>query len=146
MVRRFWEAACRGGYAGHGETYLNDEGILWWSHGGSLSGESHKRFKFLLSVLKEVPGIGLQPYDKSSWDEVCAIPEDITKRGSYYLYYYSFMQPAFRDFHLDDVTEYDVCVIDTWNMKINHLGKKRGRFRVELPQKQYMAIRLRAYL
>lgn len=46
MVRRFWEATCRGGYAGHGETYLNEEGILWWSHGGSLSGESHKGLSF----------------------------------------------------------------------------------------------------
>ena len=46
MLRRFWEAACRGGYPGHGETYLNKENILWWSHGGKLHGESHKRFGF----------------------------------------------------------------------------------------------------
>ena len=52
MLRRFWEAACRGGYPGHGETYLNKENILWWSHGGKLHGESHKRFGFLLRPIK----------------------------------------------------------------------------------------------
>ena len=28
LTRRFWEAACRGGYPGHGETYMNDKDIL----------------------------------------------------------------------------------------------------------------------
>jgi len=144
MVRRFWEAACRGGYAGHGETYLNDEEILWWSHGGILAGESHKRLKLLLDILKETPGIGLRPYEKSSWDEVCAVPEEISKRGSYYLYYYSFMRPAFRDFYFDDTTEFEVCVIDTWDMKIERLGRRKGNFRIYLPQKQYMAIQIKA--
>ena len=46
-VRRFWEIAMRGGYPGHGETYLNENNILWWSHGGKLHGESHLRFGFL---------------------------------------------------------------------------------------------------
>ena len=32
MVRRFWEAALRGGHPGHGETYVHPEDILWWSH------------------------------------------------------------------------------------------------------------------
>ena len=31
LVRRFWEATVRGGYAGHGETYVNPDDILWWS-------------------------------------------------------------------------------------------------------------------
>lgn len=93
--------------------------------------------------MKDIPGIGLQPYEKSAWDEVCAIPEEISKRDTYYLFYYSFMQPAFRDFYFDDIEEYDVCVIDTWNMKIDYLGIKRGKFRVELPHKQYMAIRIK---
>ena len=61
MLRRFWEAAVRGGYPGHGETYMHPQDILWWSHGGELHGESHKRFGFLLDVMKETPGIGLMP-------------------------------------------------------------------------------------
>ena len=65
MVRRFWEAVCRGGYPGHGETFLHPEGVLWWSHGGKLHGESHKRFQFLMDIWKETPGGGgLMPYDR----------------------------------------------------------------------------------
>jgi hypothetical protein len=30
LVRRCWEGAVRGGYVGHGETYLNDREELWW--------------------------------------------------------------------------------------------------------------------
>jgi hypothetical protein len=147
MVRRFWEAVLRGGYPGHGETYLNEKDILWWSHGGVLHGESHKRFAFLLQIMKQTPGIGLCPYEKSSWDEVCAVPEDTASRFSkvkdYYLYYYSFMRPSFREFYIDDETEYAVSVLDTWETTSEERGICKGRFRVDLPGKQYMAIQLK---
>lgn len=81
MVRRFWEAVCRGGYPGHGETYFHPEDILWWSHGGELHGESHKRFQFLLDVMKETPGIGLAPV-QAEWDEARAVPEELTPGGA----------------------------------------------------------------
>lgn len=144
MVRRFWEAACRGGYPGHGETYLNADNVLWWSHGGKLRGESWKRFGFLLDLLKETPGLGLAPYEKR-WDCVCAVPEDEWRREvkSYYLIYYSFMQPSFREFYFDDETEFEIEVIDTWNMTIEKQGTGKGRFTVRLPGRQYMAVRLR---
>jgi hypothetical protein len=132
MVRRFWEAACRGGYAGHGETYLNPENILWWSHGGELRGESSERLKFLHNILKETPGIGLAPM-QAGWDEVAATAEYSIKPVEYYLYYYSFMRPSFRDFYFDDEMEFDVQVIDTWEMTIEKRGFFKGKFRIELP-------------
>lgn len=61
LVRRFWEATCRGGYAGHGETYLEKDKILWWSHGGELHGDCPERLQFLYQILSETPGYGLQP-------------------------------------------------------------------------------------
>ena len=143
MVRRFWDAACRGGYAGHGETYCHEEDILWWSHGGQLHGESHKRFRFLLDIMEQTPGIGLAPYERSGWDEICAVPQEMTCRGSYYLYYYSFMRPSFRDFYFDETTEYEVRVLDTWNMTLEDRGIYKGRFRIELPGRQYMAVQIR---
>lgn len=143
MVRRFWEAVCRGGYAGHGETYGHSEDILWWSHGGKLHGESWKRFSFLKEILMETPGIGLKPYERSSFDEVCAVPESSVHVGTYYLYYYSFMRPSFRDFYFDDETEYEVVVIDTWNMEKKSVGKHHGKFRVALPGRKYMAVQIR---
>lgn len=146
IVRRFWEAACRGGYAGHGETFLDPEGVLWWSHGGKLHGESYKRLKLLYDVLCETPGIGLAPYKDRAWDEVCAVPEsepfgfDI---HSYYLYYYSFMNPSFRDYYIDDETEYEVKVIDTWNMTVENKGIHKGHFRIDLPGRKYIAVQLK---
>jgi hypothetical protein len=146
MVRRFWEAACRGGYAGHGETYLNSDHILWWSHGGTLHGESPERFRFLHKILSETPGTGLTPL-KCSWDEVAATVEGTAeswkKVHDYYLYYYSFMRPSFREFYYDDCSSFEVEVIDTWEMTIDNKGIFTGKFMIELPGKEYMAVRVR---
>ena len=162
MTRRFWEAACRGGYPGHGETYLDGEDFgtsekardraqgdrrgatLWWSHGGKLRGESWKRFVLLRDILAQTPGLGLTPYERCGWDEVCAVPEReaFLPVKSYYLYYYSFMRPSFRDFHFDDETRFEVRVIDTWEMTVEDRGVFSGRFRVELPGKEYMAVQI----
>ncbi len=144
MLRRFWEAAVRGGYPGHGETYLREDGVLWWSHGGTLRGESWKRVRFLLSVLRDVPGHGLR-YCPAEWDSVCGVPEDsaAAERTGFRLYYYSFMRPSYRVFHLDEETPWRVEVLDTWNMTVTDLGVHRGRFTVPLGGRQFMAVRIR---
>lgn len=144
MVRRFWEAACRGGYPGHGETYMSDDDVLWWSHGGKLHGESYQRFQLLHDIMTQTPGIGLAPYEKSSWDEVCAVPEAEAAKPmkSYYLYYYSFMRPSFRDFCFDEDTCFEVHVIDTWNMTVENRGIYKGKFRIDLPGRPYMAVQI----
>ena len=144
MVRRFWETAVRGGYPGHGETYLSEDSVIWWSHGGKFHGESWKRAGFLLDILKEVPGNGLYSADME-WDSVSGVPasEWAQPVKSQYLFYYSFMRPSFRDFHIDDETDFIAEVIDTWEMTVRKAGIHKGAFRVELPAKQYMAIRLR---
>lgn len=147
LVRRFWEATCRGGYAGHGETYMSPDDVLWWSHGGVLHGESHKRLGFLHQIMCETPGIGLRPYEKCSFDETVAVPEDVMMSFApvkdYYLYYYSFMRPRFREFYFDDTTEFRVRVLDTWNMTIEDRGICSGHFKIDLPGRAYMAIQIR---
>ena len=144
MVRRFWEAAVRGGYPGHGETCMSPDDVLWWSHGGTLHGESWKRVRFLRGILEETPGLGLRP-TKLCWDAQCAVPEDRQEaaRTGYRLYYFSFRQPSFRVLQLEPDTDYEVEVIDTWNMTVEKRGVFRGTFRVELPGRPYMAIRIR---
>ena len=146
MVRRFWEGALRGGYPGHGETFLHPDDILWWSHGGELHGESWKRAGFLLDVLCAVPGNGLKPAEKAmrDWDCVHAIPAVMTSTedSHYHLYYFSFMRPSFREFQFPEGETWNVEVIDTWNMTIEQRGPRSGTFRVELGGKPYMAIRL----
>ena len=146
LIRRFWEGAMRGGYPGHGETFLHPENILWWSHGGELHGESWKRVGFLLDVLNSVPGNGLRLAEKSfmEWDCVHAVPacSASAAESDYHLYYFSFMRPSFREFDLKDDREWNVEIIDTWEMKITNAGLFRGRFRVDLGGRQFMAVRI----
>lgn len=144
MLRRFWEGALRGGYPGHGETYLGYDNVLWWSHGGELHGESHKRVKFLHEIMLQTPCNGLKLGNRD-WDCVCGFPQDddVAERTGYCIYYFSIMQPLFRDFYLDDDNEYIVEVIDTWEMTITEIGIFKGKFRVPLAGKQYMAVRVR---
>ena len=144
MVRRFWETAMRGGYPGHGETFLNDDEVLWWSHGGTLHGESWKRVRFLKEVLKQTPGHGLAA-SRGDWDCVTAVPETewMQPVKSQYIFYYSFMRPSFRDFYIDEDTEYIAEVIDTWNVMVRKAGIHKGHFRIQLPARPYMAVRLR---
>jgi hypothetical protein len=141
LVRRFWEATVRGAYAGHGETYTHPDDILWWSHGGELYGESPPRLKFLYKLLSEIPGPGLKPVNKPK--EPAATVEDLFDASGFYLYYFGFLRPSFKDFHFDDTNEYQVEVIDTWEMSIENRGKFRGNFRIDLPGKEYMAVRIR---
>ena len=145
MVRRCWEGFCRGGYPGHGETYLSEDDILWWSHGGMLRGTSSERLAFLKRIMDETPAPGVKPMN-SMWDEVSAMVDGMSGEPKYYIFYYSFMRPSFRDFYFDDTTEFEVEVIDTWNMTIERRGVFREKFRVKLPGKEYMAVRIREKL
>ena len=56
MVRRFWRSYASGAYCTHGETFLSDDGILWWSRGGRLKGESPERIAFLRKIMESMPG------------------------------------------------------------------------------------------
>ncbi|MGA1836662.1 DUF5605 domain-containing protein [Herbiconiux sp. 11R-BC] len=136
LTRRFWEGAVRGGYVGHGETYLNDEEELWWAKGGRLIGSSPERIRFLESVLAESPTGVLDPLP-SEWD----VPWGGVA-NQYLIGYFGFNRPSFRTVVLPE-GEYHVDVIDTWNMTVDRLsGVHSGVVRVPLPARQYMAVRL----
>lgn len=66
MVNRFWSGYTLGGYCSHGETFWNEEEILWWAKGGILHGESPARIGFLRSIMEELPQ-NLDPV-QSTWD------------------------------------------------------------------------------
>lgn len=144
LVRRFWEAAVRGGYASHGETYDRGDDVLWWSHGGKLYGESQQRLKFLHTILCQTPGSGLEQ-SPGAWDEVVGRAEGLGASG-YYLYYFGFCRPSGRRFALNPEHTYHAEVIDTWDMTISDAGNHSGVFTISLPRKQYMAVRFRRVL
>ncbi|MGC5170550.1 DUF5605 domain-containing protein [Microbacterium sp. DT81.1] len=137
LVRRCWEGAIRGGYVAHGETYLNDAHELWWSKGGELVGSSPARMAFLDGIIAESPTGTLEPLP-SDWD----VPFGGVA-GEYVVLYFGFNRPRFRNVVLPDGT-FEVDVIDTWGMTVEPVpGVHSGVVRVELPGRQYMAVRLR---
>lgn len=144
LVRRFWEASMRGGYAGHGETLLQtmdesvDNSVLWWSHGGHLHGDSPKRISFLYKILTEIPGGKGLEFVPRYWDAVVGAVDC----ADYYLFYFSFLRPLYRDLYFDDDSKFKVDLIDTWNMTISPQGIFKGNFRINTGGRPYMAIRV----
>ncbi|MGO4472234.1 DUF5605 domain-containing protein [Arthrobacter sp. M-10] len=139
MTRRFWEGAVRGGYVGHGETYMHPADVLWWAKGGEFHGSSPERIAFLRRILEETPGGFLEPLP-SAWDVPTA-----GIRHEYEISYFGFNQPTYRNFVMPAGRRYEADIIDTWNMSIDTLPDAvEGRFRVELPGRQFIAVRLRA--
>ena len=146
LTRRFWEAALRGGYAQHSETYISDDDILWWSHGGILKGDSPERIAFLKDILSQAPGLGLTRFNNPSIP-VCGVVEGVeppqTQAKIYYLCYFGNNRPTSVRFAIDEDTAYQVDVIDTWEMTIQDCGVHNGAFEIALPGKEYIAVRLR---
>ena len=116
LTHRFWITVTRGGYAGHGECYAHPQDLLWWAKGGVLRGESWKRVAFLRSIIEAdvVEGLTPAPTDQLPWPRVSCASE-----GDYRLIYFGEHQPALWAAGLpNDDREYDVDVIDAWNMTI----------------------------
>lgn len=53
------------------------------------------------------------------------------------------MRPSFREFYFDDDTEFSVRVLDTWNMTAEDKGVYKGKFRIELSGRMYMAVQVK---
>lgn len=138
MVRRFWEGFARGGYVGHGETFINSEDILWWAKGGKLHGQSPKRIVFLRKIMEEGPLDGIDTANLGRDAHAVA-----GKGDEYFLVYYGLGQPAYMILELPEGNQYKIDVIDTWDMTITGAkGLYEGQCRVEMPGKQYMALRI----
>ena len=56
MVSRFWQSYAGGGFCTHGETYLDENDVIWWAKGGVLKGESPRRIAFLREIMESLPG------------------------------------------------------------------------------------------
>lgn len=136
FVRRFWEATARGGYMGHGETYIDDEhDILWWSHGGELHGESQERIKFYKDVMSECKNLELT-YGSGESDIA-----EATAGMDTVLIYTGLYQPKIVSLALPKVATYKVYAIDTWNMEKKLIAENaNGLIDVELPSRPYCAV------
>jgi hypothetical protein len=161
MTHRFWECIIAGGYPGHGECYLSDDDVLWWSKGGVLKGESPARIAFLRDILADGPEY-VETIDK--WQ----VPNVGGKPGEYYLIYFGKESPGEWKFQLPRRSrkapselvgdmKFKVDVLDTWNMTVtpveglfNLREPKDGEYTaydiegrtIELPNKPWLALRI----
>lgn len=132
MVGRFWQAAAQGCYCGHGETYVNAEDILWWSHGGVLHGTSSARIAFLRKLLEETIALGPGPIGFTNFQQEPAGAR--RSNGSVLLYYFDEHQPAEGNFRLPEGKTYTAEFIDTLKMTRTPLpGEYSGEASVKLP-------------
>lgn len=144
LTRRYWEGCVRGGYLSHGETYVDRGDQIWWSHGGTLTGDSVARIGFLKQILAETP-VDAEPLEltpenhEENWDAPCMHLGD-----EFFLYYYGFSRPLYRNYTLPAGKKYKLELIDTWNMTIEELPEiYEGKIRIKMGARQYMAVRMK---
>jgi Domain of unknown function (DUF5605)/Domain of unknown function (DUF5060)/Protein of unknown function (DUF4038) len=138
MVHRFWETAVRGGYCGHGETYIDPNDILWWSKGGVLKGTSPQRIAFLRQVLDAMPEGWIDPLERLN--NACQASGGIA--GTYILHYFGRHQSASVTFYLP-AGEFRAEILDTWEMTITPVeGVFHNQLTIPLPGKPYLAVRI----
>jgi hypothetical protein len=162
LVHRFWITVMRGGYAGHGETFVQEDDVLWWAKGGELRGESWKRIGFLREIIEEDVRNGLTPFLPTEHWEFARISGG--RDGDVRYLYFGEHQPIEWAVGLPkDDGDYEIDLIDTWEMTITRIQKaplpvspalrQRGgaiaggapeaAFGVRLPGKPYQALRVR---
>lgn len=138
MVDSFWRTLLRGGFATHGETYIdhpNTNRPIWWAHGGILRGQSQTRINYLVRLLNKEKISYLNPLATTGphWELAAGESED----KKTILIYFGNNQPQFEqlDFLRSQVI-YSATVIDTWNMTSEPLTKNiNNHDYFELPRK-----------
>jgi hypothetical protein len=147
LVHRHWVGFLRGGYVGHGETFLAPDDVLWWARGGVLRGESPPRLAFLRKLVEQ--GGTLEPV-ADQWPFGPSLPA--ARQGRSFLIYFAAHQPAVltsslvgrfarADASLKEA-RWTFEVIDPWEMTITPVpGEHQGKFRVPLPGRPHLVVR-----
>lgn len=123
LTHRFWTTMMRGGYAGHGETFMDDNDLIWWAKGGVLHGEAWKRLKFMRALLEEDVTRGLEPLGPEHewpWHRVSGAED-----GDVRYIYLGEHHPAIWTLGLPkEDGDYQLDLIDTWEMTVTPLEKQ----------------------
>ncbi len=138
LVNKFWLGATSGAYVGHGETYMHEQDILWWSKGGVLHGESPTRIAFLRELLESIPFADMQPDRKLSQGNYA-----VAKPGEQYLIYFLSESPT--TLKLPGETAYRVDGIDPWEMTTTPLNDAEPGKVTLAPPKSGYALLITAY-
>ncbi len=142
LVRRCWDTTLRGGYVTHGEVFLADDEVLWWSKGGVLKGESAPRLAFMRQMLEELPAGWLEPCDgiTNTWlPSAASAPAD----SRHYWSYFGARRPAEVTVTMPAKGVYQAELVDTWNMTIEPVGAEfAATITLDLPRRPWLALRI----
>src|SRR6185437_9081915 len=120
-VERHWDITMAGAYASHGETYVHPGGVLWWSAGGELVGESPPRLAFLRAVMTSLPFQDMVPSPG-----LVVNGEALAEPGRAYLIRFRWEPEKFimrrSQVRLAGAPLFKVDLIDPWQMQIHALG------------------------
>jgi hypothetical protein len=162
LVHRFWLTVMRGGYAGHGETFMHPEDLLWWAKGGVLRGEAWPRIGFLRDLIEEDVRVGLTPFTRSDRWEFTRVSG--AREGNLHYLYFGEHQPREWAVGLPmQDADYEIDLIDTWEMTVTRIdkaplpkspalrqrngivtgGTAEAAFGITLPGKPHQAVRVR---
>jgi PKD repeat protein len=138
MTQHFWLGTTTGSYVGHGETYKHPEDLLWWSKGGTLTGESPARIAFLRDILEDAPTFAdMDPSHPTPSSNL------LSKPGEYYLLYASDTNSGIVSLTGDRA--YKVDFIDTWEMTVTPVGSAKPGEYAFTPPKPASALRFTPY-
>lgn len=154
LVHLFWLGTVCGGYITHGETYYNDDEVLWWARGGKLVGQSVARIAFLRRILEAGPDDGLDPMpftghyriEKAGGLDHVTLPELIGpapgqeawlkasihyptagRDHAYYLSYFGNFQPREVQVAVPPGETYSATLLDTWEMTETQVAARVSR-------------------
>jgi hypothetical protein len=146
MTAHFWMGGLTGGYVTHGECYRKvkdkSDDVLWWGKGGELKGKSPPRIAFFREIMEEIPIRETVPTmtkmkEGKGNEGVCFV---LAKPGHVYLGYTLDKGRPIR-FNLIGNIDYEIEMIDTWNMTVQDLGTAQpGPYTYKTTAK-YQAIR-----
>ena len=126
----------QGCYCGHGETLLNDSGLLWWAHGGNLYGSSPAQIAFFRRLLEETIAAGGEPIGFTPFQ---SDPLGARRANdSVIFYYFEEHQPGGGTYKLPEGKTYLTEYVDTRQMTRTPLpGEYSGIATVKMPGKPY---------
>lgn len=100
--------------------------------------------------MDETPAPGLKPWEKCGWDEVAAAVDKnwdsvcLHDGEEFFLYYYGFSRPMYRNYVLPEGKKYKLELIDTWNMTVEELLEVyEGKIRIRMGARQYVEVRMK---
>jgi len=140
-VFRHWLSVMAGGYASHGEVYEvnGNNKDLFWSYGGTFTGESAPRLKFMKQILESLPYQDMERSHLTEGHHYFALQ----KGSDEYLFFcrYEMIKQLWFGPYDGTDPEYEATAYDVWNCEM--IEKKTIKQSDMFPIKEWTVVHLK---